>query len=122
MALALALLAVTFNFLQPLAHAAAMRGDLPGALWSTICQASAADPEREPGRHTGTPGSSPGAAAHDCCLGLAHAPLAPLPPLAVFVVPPPSTEAPPLQRIDLRAGHGIRDGPHQPRAPPLLLV
>lgn len=120
MALALALLAVTFNFLQPLAHAAAMRGDLPGALWSVICQAAAADPEQEPGKHTGAPGST--AAAHDCCLGLAHAPLAPLPSLVVVAAPPLSTEAPPLQRIDLRAGHGIRDGPQQPRAPPLLLV
>jgi hypothetical protein len=45
-----------------------------------------------------------------------------LPSLVVAVAPPLSTEAPPLQRIDLRAGHGIRDGPQQPRAPPLLLV
>jgi hypothetical protein len=118
MALALALLAVTFNFLQPLAHAAAMQGDAPRTLWSVICQASAADPDRELGKDS--PASME--VAHDCCMGLAHAQLAPLPPLVVAVVPPLSAEAPPLQRIDLRSGHGIRDGPHQPRAPPPLLV
>ena len=34
MALAIALFAITLNFLQPLAHAAMMRDGAPSALWT----------------------------------------------------------------------------------------
>jgi hypothetical protein len=68
MALATALFAITFNFLQPLVHAALMRDGPPTALWTVFCDASAADPN-------GGSGSVPGqtAKSHECCLGLAHA-------------------------------------------------
>ena len=37
MARAVALFAITLNFLQPLAHAALMRDGAPSALWTAMC-------------------------------------------------------------------------------------
>jgi hypothetical protein len=116
MALAVALFAVTLNFLQPLAHAALMRDGAPSALWSVFCK-SAPD-ERGNGA-----GSMPASTAdHECCLGLAHAPALLAPP-SVFVLLPASTPAlPPSLPVDQTGADGIRDGPQQPRGPPSLLV
>src|SRR5215470_3083628 len=74
MAMAVALFAITLNFLQPLAHAALLRDGAPSALWTVFCNSAAADPD-------GKSGPAPVAAQqHECCLGLAHA--------ASFVEPP----------------------------------
>ena len=85
---AAALFAITLNFLQPLAHAALMRGGAP-ANWSAMCLPSAQQGDEQHPAKAGTP--------HECCLGLAHA----------------TTLAEALTPV------GIRDGPSQPRAPPL---
>src|SRR5579872_6545935 len=66
-ALAVALFAITLNFLQPLAHGALFRLGTPQALWSVLCNSGAADPARS----NGSP--SPASHDHECCLGLAHA-------------------------------------------------
>ncbi len=112
-ALAVALFAITLNFLQPLAHAALMRDGAPSTLWSVFCNAA----PQEPGKN-----SSPiTAEKHECCLGLAHAAALAAPP-AVFTavertaetVRPPAAAAP-LTPV------GIRDGPHRPRGPPAFV-
>ena len=70
-ALAVALFAITLNFLQPLAHAALMRSGGP-TTWAAICQ---------PGTTQDDVRASPAPAQiHDCCIGLAHAPLLAAPP------------------------------------------
>src|SRR6185437_2674964 len=66
-AVAVALFAITLNFLQPLAHAALMRDGAPSVLWGTFCSAAAADPGAD-GKSTPVPVDT-----HECCLGLAHA-------------------------------------------------
>ena len=114
-ALAVALLAITLNVLQPIAHAALMRDGVPSALWTVFCNAAAAD-------HDPAGGSTPAHAAdqHECCLGLAHAQALIEPPAAFVPVafallataPPPVTEPP--------STVGIRDGPYRPRGPPFL--
>ena len=116
MAMAVALFAITLNFLQPLAHAALLRDGAPSALWNVFCNATAADPE-------GKSGSVPTAAQqHECCLGLAHAATVAPPPSTFALIEPiaaaiaasslPSEQPTPV---------GIRDGPSQPRGPPLLV-
>ncbi len=113
--LAAALFAITLNFLQPLAHAALMRDGGPAAaarIWGAFCAPSAGQDEG------GAPAT---AAAHDCCLGLAHAP----------AIAPPSTAFTPVEHVaaairveadfDAFSPVGIRDGPSQPRAPPLFV-
>jgi hypothetical protein len=115
-ALAVALLAITLNFLQPLLHAALMREGAPATLWSVFCNAAAADPEGK-----SAPASSDTAPAHDCCLGLAHAaPLAP--PSPVFVVLPPVVTALAASLPhETPSSVGIRDGPRRPRGPPSFI-
>jgi len=112
-ALAVALFAITFDFLQPLVHAALMR-DGGGAPWAAMCLPGAsAESERD--------GATPVAGTlHECCLGLAHASQASDPP-SIFVIvglPAASVERPVLADESM-APVGIRDGPSQPRAPPL---
>jgi hypothetical protein len=115
LALALALLAITLNFLQPLVHAAMLRDGGPQSIWSAWCNASAADPDQG-----SKSGKSPAATGdHECCLGLAHAQIAPATAHAFVVLPPVATPVATLHTLDQSASLGIRDGPHQPRAPPL---
>ena len=115
--LAVALFAITLNFLQPVVHAALLRDGSPSALWTMFCNAMAADPDP-------VGGSPPAgkAKAHDCCLGLAHA----------QALIEPSAESLPLAFAERRASPpsaaaeglpsaGIRDGPHRPRGPPILV-
>ena len=114
-ALAVALFAITLNFLQPLAHAALMRDGPAATLWTVICNASAADPD------SADRGSNPAAVdAHTCCLGLAHAVSFVAPPTAFSVVAPTSVSETAPRAADQPIAVGIRDGPGQPRAPPFL--
>jgi len=115
-AFALALFAITLNFLQPVAHAALMRDGAPSTLWSMFCK-SAPDERENP------TGSGPVSTVdHDCCLGLAHAP-ALLAPSSAFILLPASTPAlAPSLPVEQSGSAGIRDGPHRPRGPPSLLV
>jgi hypothetical protein len=114
--LAVALFAITLNFLQPVVHAALLRDGSPSALWTMFCNATAANPGQ-------ADGSLPAgkATTHDCCLGLAHA----------QALLEPSAESLPLAFAERRAAlppaaaeglpsAGIRDGPHRPRGPPIL--
>ena len=112
MALAVALFAITLNFLQPIAHAAMMRDGAPSALWTVFCNSTAADPD-------GKSGQAPMAAtAHECCLGLAHVPAISTPPLAFVAIAPVSTFIAPLVAAEQPIPVGIRDGPTRPRGPP----
>src|SRR5262245_27566008 len=112
-AFAVALFAITLNFLQPLAHAALMR-DGGMSAWTSLCMAAAAQGDQKD--------SVPVAAkSHECCLGLAHAPTFNAPPTAFAVVEALSSVADqPLPVGDAMAPVGIRDGPNQPRGPPSL--
>jgi len=114
MAMAVALFAITLNFLQPLAHAALMRDGAPSALWTVFCNSTAADPD-------GKSGSLPMAGQqHECCLGLAHATPFASPPTAFVLFEPAAAIATPLLRSEQPTPVGIRDGPSQPRGPPIL--
>ena len=108
-ALAAALFAITLNFLQPLAHAALMRGGAP-ANWSAMCLPGAQGDEQHPAK-AGTP--------HECCLGLAHATTLAEPSTAFVAIDRPSESVQPLETAEALTPVGIRDGPSQPRAPPL---
>ena len=110
-----ALLAMTINFLQPLAHAALMRDGGPTAsgVWASMCQTVGQD---------GASGTPQAQQSHDCCLGLAHAPPLPLPPASFAVVEPfVVAVARPEVALDDLMPVGIRDGPTQPHAPPLTV-
>jgi len=112
MVFATALFAVTLNFIQPLAHAALLHGDLPIALWTAFCTNTAGGGDRS--------GSAPAQAAedHECCLGLAHAQTL-IAPLAIFLlVVFGGLVLPPLQTTERPTAVGIRDGPDRPRGPP----
>ena len=113
--LAAALFAITLNFLQPIAHMALLRAGVPGVLWTTFCNSTAANPSHRPGS-----GPVHSAAAHECCLGLAHA-QALIGPSQTFL---PAVFAEFVVLSLPAAEHltpvGIRDGPHKPRAPPTL--
>ena len=108
MALAMALLAITLNFLQPLVHAALMRDGAPATLWNVFCNAT-------PDTRQDVPLAPD---KHECCLGLAHA----------VAFTPPATDSTPIERVaatvrplvsfDQLAAVGIRDGPYRPRGPP----
>ena len=114
MAMAVALFAITLNFLQPLVHAALLRDGSPSALWSVFCNSTAADPD-------GKSGSAPTAGQqHECCLGLAHATTVAPPPTAFMLVAPAATGVAPLLPSEQPTPVGIRDGPSQPRGPPTL--
>jgi len=115
-AFALALFAITLNFLQPLAHAALIRDGMPSALWSVFCKSA---PDERESSNKSTPAS---AADHNCCLGLAHAP-ALLAPSSAFVLLPAGTPAlAPSLPVDQADFADIRDGPYRPRGPPSLLA
>lgn len=109
-----ALFAITLNFLQPLTHAALMRGGDAAAaagLWGAFCITSGGDEDGQASR------PAPGT-LHECCLGLAHAPILAAPPTD-FCLLAPALERPALPPApEAVAAVGIRDGPGQPRAPP----
>lgn len=109
-----ALFALTLAILQPLAHAVMLRTGGPeaaAALWGAICQPTA-DGEAE-----GSGSSS--AKVHDCCFGLAHSPVL-LGPAVAAVLVDQSTASNPVPSHHHHPSTGaIRDGPQQPRAPPL---
>ena len=113
-ALAAALFAITLNFLQPLAHAALMRSGMPGN-WAAICLPSALQGGAQQGdaQHPPTAGT-----AHECCLGLAHAPALGEPSTSFVAIDRPATTVRPLETAQSFTPVGIRDGPSQPRAPP----
>ncbi len=109
-ALAVALFAITLNFLQPLAHAALMRGGAP-ADWAAMCLPSSA--QQQDDQHPASTGT-----VHECCLGLAHAPSLAEPSTAFVAVERLPAVARPLETAQALTPVGIRDGPSQPRAPP----
>ena len=109
-ALAAALFAITLNFLQPLAHAALMRSGAP-ANWAAMCLPSA---QQGDDQHPATAGTM-----HECCLGLAHAPTLAEPSAAFVAVDRLPESVRPLETAEALTPVGIRDGPSQPRAPPL---
>ena len=106
-ALAAALFAITLNFLQPLAHAALMRSGAP-ANWASAQQGD--------DQHPATAGTM-----HECCLGLAHAPTLAEPSVAFVAVDRLPESVRPLETAEALTPVGIRDGPSQPRAPPLSI-
>ena len=115
--LAAALFAITINFLQPLAHAALMRDGGPQAaalMWGAFCQPTADQDDAQ--------GPAPAAGKmHECCLGLAHAPV--LAELFFTFVPidPTAFTTHVATAVDVVSPVGIRDGPSQPRAPPAFV-
>lgn len=115
-ALAAALFAITLNFLQPLAHAALMRGGSP-ANWAAMCLQSAQQGGAQQGddQHPATAGT------HECCLGLAHATTLAEPSTAFVTVGRLPESVRPLETAQALTPVGIRDGPSQPRAPPLSI-
>jgi hypothetical protein len=113
---AAALFAITLNFLQPLAHAALMRSGAPATTWAAMCLPSMQQGGAQQGddQHPATAGTM-----HECCLGLAHAPTL-AEPSATFVALDRLPESVrPLETAEALTPVGIRDGPSQPRAPPL---
>ena len=116
-AFAVALFAITLNFLQPMAHAAMLRdaGPLAAAkMWGAFCLPSAGqdDPQSSAPAETQN---------HECCLGLAHAPVLAEPSTVFIRVEPVVTTIRFVAAVDAYAPVGIRDGPSQPRAPPSLV-
>jgi hypothetical protein len=114
-ALAAALFAITLNFLQPLAHAALMRSGAP-ANWTAMCLPSLPQASAQQGddQHPATAGTM-----HECCLGLAHAPTLAEPSTAFVAADRLPESVRPLETAEALTLVGIRDGPSQPRAPPL---
>lgn len=114
-ALTVALFAITLAVFQPLSHAVMLRMgglDAATALWGSLCQTA--------GENGDADSQGPAnAKVHDCCFGLAHAPAQLVPSGASIAIEP--VEAP--QRVHAAHHHpssgAIRDGPNQPRAPPL---
>ena len=116
MALTVALFAITLAIFQPLSHAVMLRmGGLEAAtaLWGALCQPNA---DKDEGGSQGSANTK----VHDCCFGLAHTPAQALPSGASIEVE--VTEAAPgVHPAHHHPSTGaIRDGPNQPRAPPLL--
>lgn len=109
---AVALFAITLNFLQPLVHAALMRDGGPGAagLWAAMCLPDAGQDQS---------GSTPAGKSHECCLGLAHAANLTEPSTSFVAVERTVAIVRPLDSAQALSPVGIRDGPSQPRAPPL---
>ena len=114
-ALAAALFAITLNFLQPLAHAALMRDGAP-ASWAAMCLPGA---QRVDAQQGDDQQSTPAGTLHECCLGLAHAPALGEPSTSFVAIDRPATTIRPLATAETIRPVGIRDGPSQPRAPPL---
>ena len=111
-ALAAALFAITLNFLQPLAHAALMRSGAP-ANWAAMCLPSA---QQGDDQHPATAGTM-----HECCLGLAHASTIAEPSTAFVAIDRLPEVVRPFETAEAHTPVGIRDGPSQPRAPPLSI-
>jgi hypothetical protein len=116
-ALAAALFAITLNFLQPLAHAALMRSGAP-VTWAAMCLPSVQERGAQQGddQHPAKAG-----APHECCLGLAHASTIAEPSTAFVAVDRLPENVQPLETAEALTPVGIRDGPSQPRAPPLSI-
>ena len=114
--LAVALFAITLNFLQPLAHAALMRSGAPTALWTVFCNSAAAEPD---GKSSSLPGGA--GQSHECCLGLAHAPALAAPPAIFALLEPVTVTTAVSLPAERPVAAGIRDGPSRPRGPPLLV-
>jgi hypothetical protein len=116
-ALAAALFAITLNFLQPLAHAALMRSGAP-VTWAAMCLPSVQERGAQQGddQHPAKAGTP-----HDCCLGLAHASTIAEPSTAFVAVDRLPENVQPLETAEALTPVGIRDGPSQPRAPPLSI-
>ena len=114
-AFAAALFAITLNFLQPLAHAALMRDGAP-ANWAAMCLPSMQQGGAQQGdaQHPASGGK-----LHECCLGLAHATTLAAPSTAFVAVDRLAPIVRPLATAEALTPVGIRDGPSQPRAPPL---
>lgn len=115
-AFAAALFAITLNFFQPLAHAVLMRDGGPEAAartWGVFCLPGAdEDGSQAPGQQAGK--------VHECCLGLAHAPVLAEPSATAFMLVEPIDATIVFAANDeALAPVGIRDGPHRPRGPPL---
>jgi hypothetical protein len=111
-AFAVALFAITLNFLQPLAHAAMMRDGAPSTLWDMFCNSAAAGADADKN-------SKPVAVdAHECCLGLAHAAAFTTPSTVFVTLAPIVTTVAPLIAKVRSTPVGIRDGPTRPRGPP----
>lgn len=116
-AFAVALFAITLNFLQPMAHAAMLRdaGPLAAAkMWGAFCLPSAGQDDPE----SSTPAETQN---HECCLGLAHAPMLAEPSASFVRIEPVVTTIRVVAAVDAYSPVGIRDGPSQPRAPPSLV-
>ena len=116
LAFAVALFAITLNFLQPMAHAAMLRdaGPLAAAkMWGAFCLPSAGQEDSQ----SSTPAETQN---HVCCLGLAHAPVLAEPSAAFVRVDPVVTTIRFVAAVEAQSPVGIRDGPSQPRAPPFL--
>jgi DUF2946 family protein len=111
-ALAAALFAITLNFLQPLAHAALMRSGAP-INWAAMCLPSA---QQGDDQHPATAGTM-----HECCLGLAHASTIAAPSTTFIAIDRLPESIRPLETAEALTPVGIRDGPSQPRAPPLSI-
>ena len=114
-ALVAALFAVTLAILQPLSHAAMLRTGGPEAaagLWQAICQTGTEGRSDEQDRST--------AEVHECCFGLAHAPHLIGPTVAPVLVARAPASGPVASQHHHPTTGAIRDGPQQPRAPPLL--
>jgi len=114
-AFAAALFAITLNFFQPLAHAVLMRDGGPEAAartWGVFCLPTAdEDGSQAPGQQAGK--------AHECCLGLAHAPVLAEPSATASMIVEPIGDTIVFAASDeALAPVGIRDGPHRPRGPP----
>lgn len=109
---AAALFAITLNFLQPLVHAALMRDGGPTAsgLWASMCLTDT-NPDQQ--------GSAPAAKLHECCLGLAHGPSLAEPSTSFVSIERTAEIVRPLDTARSLTPVSIRDGPSQPRAPPL---
>lgn len=111
---AAALFAITLNFLQPLAHAAMLRDGGPqaaAALLGVFCL----PPTQEDGTPAPVPASSK---MHECCLGLAHAPVM-VALAAVFIAVERAVADLVFARdLDIPTVVAIRDGPNRPRGPP----
>lgn len=118
-ALAVALLAITFDFLQPLAHAAVMRGggaEAAARIWGVFCLPSSGLADDDASSRAPSAGNT-----HECCLGLAHAPVVAPPPTGFVAVPPVVAPALIVVEAECLTPVGIRDGPTQPRAPPFIV-
>lgn len=113
-AFAAALFAITLNFFQPLAHAVLMRDGGPEAAartWGVFCLPGAdEDGSQAPGQQAGK--------AHECCLGVAQAPVLAEPSTAFMRVEPAADTIVFAANDEALAPVGIRDGPHRPRGPP----